>query len=350
MIAFKEFLTRDNECKLAHGAFCLQQYLDVDSSVLKHIISYALFDTRTHTVRYASAGDRPELLKFLFSLYPVEPRAEALAVAGQHGSLNVLKYLLGAEDEAVVRATVDEENALRWACMTRQLDAVKLLTKRVGFQKRHLHVPLQIAVDNGSLDIVRFLHETCGADNLDGALLTAMDNKDQDIQDIVLYLLESGADGLRHGVIEWAAMEGHLELVNYMVECGADFHGISDSPLRSAVQGGHVDVARRLLQLGADVHIFDESPLRMASVQNDTDMARLLIEYGAIVDFALQEAVSRGELFAIEFLLQWPGADHSNLLSLATDPKVVNFLIEKGVRYSIGKCPPVQSRVQRRTR
>lgn len=53
-----------------------------------------------------------------------------------------------------------------------------------------------------------------------------------------------------------AAQEGHLDLVTYLLECGADVHAqttSADTALTYACENGHTDVADLLLQYGANL-------------------------------------------------------------------------------------------------
>jgi len=63
----------------------------------------------------------------------------------------------------------------------------------------------------------------------------------------------------RHGqtALMWAAAEGHADVVQMLIEVGADYHlrlASGFTPLLFAVREGHSDVVRTLLKAGVDVN------------------------------------------------------------------------------------------------
>ena len=81
--------------------------------------------------------------------------------------------------------------------------------------------------------------------------------------DAVRVLLARGADlhakEPRRGqtAIMWAAVEGHVEVLEELIKAGADFRTPLDSgfsPLMFAVRQGHIGAAKALLKAGVDVN------------------------------------------------------------------------------------------------
>ena len=93
--------------------------------------------------------------------------------------------------------------------------------------------------------------------------------------------------------LEWAAYNGHLDMVHILLE-NIDI-GISRRPTASlgwAAYRGHLDVGRLLLEYGAfvDVNPFGigwqgPTPLMLAAYSGQLDMVRLLLDHGA--DFTI---------------------------------------------------------------
>jgi len=76
--------------------------------------------------------------------------------------------------------------------------------------------------------------------------------------DVADFLIKNGAIlelGASTPLME-AAQEGHIDLVRYLLECGADVHAqttSADTALTYACENGHTDVADLLLQFGANL-------------------------------------------------------------------------------------------------
>ncbi len=90
--------------------------------------------------------------------------------------------------------------------------------------------------------------------------------------------------------IHVAAKLGNLEIVQCLVEHGADVHvtgNYGETPLHSAVYELHIDVARFLLTHGADIDALDDnefSPLRAVSRYTSPEALKvlhMLLENGA---------------------------------------------------------------------
>jgi ankyrin repeat protein len=55
-----------------------------------------------------------------------------------------------------------------------------------------------------------------------------------------------------------AARNGYLDVVQFLVENGADIHAGNDRALQLAAEYGHLDVIRYLIENGADIsHLLD---------------------------------------------------------------------------------------------
>lgn len=122
--------------------------------------------------------------------------------------------------------------------------------------------------------------------------------------DFVMELLDRGADPnsigpypdipLLHGnecsVLHLAALLGHTNIVQYLLQKGADIDFQSNkegTALSAAAQNGHMAVVQHLLDKGADInaeggHYYD-NPLAAACFGNHEAIARLLINKGANV-------------------------------------------------------------------
>ncbi len=78
--------------------------------------------------------------------------------------------------------------------------------------------------------------------------------RERNLLDKVKRLHQMGAD-IHAGddyELRWAAMHGHLKLVEYLVECGADIHAEDDCALRYSAKNSHQEVVNFLIKHGAD--------------------------------------------------------------------------------------------------
>ncbi len=106
---------------------------------------------------------------------------------------------------------------------------------------------LTYAATRGHLPIVKYLTER-GADiNYldDFALMQASANGDLQL---VKYLVEHGANNKSQALIE-ASYRGHFPVVKYLVEHGAEVHYKDDEALHEARQNNHVEVVKYLESL-----------------------------------------------------------------------------------------------------
>ena len=141
-------------------------------------------------------------------------------------------------------------------------------------------------------------------------------------------LLKKGADV--NAKDEWSgetalfvvARWGHIEVVKYLAECGADLEAKDESgrtALIGAAKEGQIEVVKYLAEKGADVDAKDEwygeTALMKAARDGNLDMVKCLAEYGAQLDIqdkngwtALITAVYEGQVDVVKYLVEH-GAD-----------------------------------------
>ena len=81
------------------------------------------------------------------------------------------------------------------------------------------------------------------------------------------------------------AQNGHLEVVKFLVQHGADVTSQNNNPIRWASEFGHLEVVKFLVQHGADVTSQDNNPIRMASHFGHLEVVKFLVEHGADASF-----------------------------------------------------------------
>ena len=106
----------------------------------------------------------------------------------------------------------------------------------------------------------------------------------------VRVLVEQGAhlnqsnDDEKHTPMHDAAAFGHLNIVQYLVEAGADveredYYG--STPVLRAAQQGHALVVRYLLDKGAQEASYGETAMLQASSNGHLSVVQLLVERGS---------------------------------------------------------------------
>lgn len=132
--------------------------------------------------------------------------------------------------------------------------------------------------------------------------------------EVLQCLLDAGADiHTEHdAALVGAASNGHLACVQLLLGAGADVHARQDEALRATASKGHAEVMRCLLSAGADVHAETDGALFTAAFNGHTECVQLLLDHGANVhaqgDQALLSAANNGHTTVVEQLLA-AGAD-----------------------------------------
>jgi len=165
-----------------------------------------------------------------------------------------------------------------------------LMNERTGLGETPLHY---LAVEN-QLDAVRALVEY-GADvntvsEVNGTPLAEATRLGH--TDLVKYLLSVNAklwvEGQDEPVLHHAVRSGNIELVQIVIDAGAEVTGVNDlreTPLHlAAASDKDLEIVRLLIRYGADLtakRIFDETPLAVAQNYGADSVAAELIKAGA---------------------------------------------------------------------
>ena len=179
----------------------------------------------------------------------------------------------------ILKGARNEKDLLNKTCTYGELSLVKFALARGA--KIHSYggdIALGWAAENGHLHVVKYLVEECKADL----------SKDDEF------------------ALRWASGAGYLDVVKYLVEHGANIHEREDGALRQASQEGQLEVVKYLLTIGSNIHARDDDAVRMASINGHIEVVKYLVEHGADIhalnNQALRRAKENGHIEIVKYL------------------------------------------------
>lgn len=302
-----------------------------------------------------------------------------LSFACSSGHYELAKQLLAARANVEDRGLKDT-TPLMEACSAGHLKIVELLIEHnaeVNAQTSQGNTPLMYACAGGHEDVVKLLLKN-GAnveDHNENGHTPLMEAASAGHVNVASILVEHGAsinthsNEFKESALTLACYKGHLEMVRFLLEAGADQEHKTDemhTALMEASMDGHVEVARLLLDSGAQVNMpadSFESPLTLAACGGHVELAMLLLERGANIEEVndegytpLMEAAREGHEEMVALLLS-QGADinaqteetQETALTLACCGgflDVADFLIKAGADIESGANTPLMEAAQ----
>lgn len=141
-----------------------------------------------------------------------------------------------------------------------------------------------------------------------------------------------GGDSPFNDALCAAAEKGHPEIVELLLDAGADVHARKDTALRMAVENGHTETVKLLINRGANIKAEGDNwrtheVLVPACSGGHEEIAALLLDGGANVnafDFdgpcaPLRKAVANGHCKVIDLLIDCGAVIEQNILGKAVD-------------------------------
>jgi ankyrin repeat protein len=358
-------------------------YLDIVKLLLEKGADLNAVSKYGSTVlKYAAWYGHLEVARFLVENGADVDQADELGqttlmCAANNGYLDIVKLLV--EKKANLNAVnTHGQTALIYAASTLmcapnngRLEIVKLLVNsgaKLDAVNNFGDTALMSAAQNGYFDIVKLLLEK-GADvnavNKDGKTAWMIALTDE----IRTYLAEKVAET---NALTRAAEGGHLNLVRFLVNRGADVNAVDQSgmtALMHAAERGHFEIVELLVKHRADVNAVNKdgktawmiacnddistylaknvdktNVLTRAAKGGHLGLVRFLVQNGADVKAvdnfgmtALMHAAERGHLGVVEFLLEknpdLDKVDTTNVLTRAAEGghlDLVRFLVQNG--------------------
>ena len=173
------------------------------------------------------------------------------------------------------RANIDENNhyAIRHVTVTGQLDVFVWLVERGA----RLHL-------NGSLPIKNMIQ--------------------YDHLPMLKWVQEKGylARNVNYNiVIQIAALCGHLDIVQWILQLGFDIHWNTDMPIRAAAGGGSTVILTYLMTKGANVRALDDDAIQWAAENGHLYMVKFLMKLGLDIHchnhYALRSSVENATTY-----------------------------------------------------
>ncbi|HIG55341.1 MAG TPA: ankyrin repeat domain-containing protein [Candidatus Latescibacteria bacterium] len=246
-----------------------------------------------HPVFHAiECGDLSETIRLLGDAQCDTPRnawnATPLIMAAWHGHLGIAKTLLdrGADINAFYNAG---NTPLIVAAWHGHVDVVKYLLSEgvdIAFKNRGGDDALAWAAEHGHLEILESLL-AAGADSVDAALVFACENGHGKIA--ALLLCKGASLEYQHGEyhltpLAAAAYKGYLDLVQFLLDEGANIHALDDAALGWACGSQQLGTAEFLISHEANVHGHGAEGLTFlqeAEKKGRTTVADFLRRHGA---------------------------------------------------------------------
>ena len=261
----------------------------------------------------------------LETLHNASERGEPVAAAIRAGDIALMRRLLAASPELLHAGDRRSNRPIHWAVMTRQIDVIDLL------------LTLGADINARRSDGARPIQLTNGDYNFRGRRDVPATGRPT-AMDVLTHLRANGAncdictaasigdfDRVRELVQKDPAAANRVsEYVTYYIGSG--------SPLRNAAGCGHIEIVRYLLEHGADPNLAEEGiaprghALYSAVYNRHFEIAKLLLEHGAYPSppvessaDALSIAIRNDDGPMIELLASYGSARGVNILAYYGD-------------------------------
>jgi hypothetical protein len=209
-------------------------------------------------------------------------KSQFLKEAAESGNLTGVIYIIENNHEI---EGAEYTSALQLAAENGHLDIVKYMAERAVEHDVDLRInfqPLLVSAANGHLPIVRYLVEEHNADiHVFNNLILILSASDGHIH-VVRYLVGRGADiNVDNGfVFTIAAQNGYLDIMKFLIGEGINIKkNHYNEALQWAAENGHLPIVKFLIEeCEADIHANNDGALRLSAEHGNSDIVEYLVD------------------------------------------------------------------------
>lgn len=243
------------------------------------------------TVVFAAHLGDIELMRLIVDRLRPAHNVGAVAVAAQHGHLDVLQYL----HQIGVPVSNYSLNSAAWGG---HIDILKWLHFDLGLRQEQSQCALDVAARNGHLEAVQFLHQFLNEGYSMSAINSAAEHGHLEV---IQWLTANRRDGWWSGnAMDKAAAMGHLDVVKWLHANRTE--GCSSSAMDKAAEHGHLAVVEwlSLNRKGG----YGCKAMNLAAENGHLDVVKWLHEHRSegCTSKAMDKAAKNGHLDVVQWL------------------------------------------------
>ncbi len=206
------------------------------------------------------------------------------------GHFEIVKYLFDAGSYQGRSNDATIENCVYWG----RIEIFDYVFSRS--QDTNIDKILDMACNSNKPEIIKYIinhdYQTCHADSFEYMCYTG------DI-DIVKKFIKNGVDVRKH-TEAFARAYAHPDIVELLIEAGADVQANNNRALEQACAYGYMPTVKMLIHHGANFRFNNDSALRQAARYGKFDVVKYLVDLGCDIridnNFALSQAARYGNL------------------------------------------------------
>ncbi|AKI80766.1 putative ankyrin repeat protein [Acanthamoeba polyphaga mimivirus] len=339
-------------------------------------VNLVLVNTDFFKLIYFKKNKFYELKEFNFGMQKnyVKQRITLINYVVEKGYLDIIVYINNLKsnhnpliiDNIKILGSISKDTALWYSCKNNNLATTKYFINK-GASINSSSLPLKTACIEGHLDTVKYLF-SCGIEIINSIYDCIVSACCYGRLNIVIYLSnkisipgdyinEAFVMACKYGYLDiakylfnldcsitvdalyGACINGHIEVVEYLIGLGVDPRKEKCWAITSACQGGHLNIIEFLLSLGIKPKEINVDAFYHACKTGNLEIAKYLKEIGADTitrrDWALELSARGGYLDVVKYIIEL-GVSQKSLNKALIDAtlfcrvEVVEYLVDSG--------------------